>query len=141
MDTEIRPFQPSDEDAIISLWDRCGLLRPWNDPKKDILRKRSVQPDLFLVATLDGRVVGTAMAGYDGHRGAVYYLAVDPGSQSRGLGRQIMQDVEERLVALGCPKLNILIRTSNLEVRKFYSELGYQSDEAACMSKRLIADN
>jgi ribosomal protein S18 acetylase RimI-like enzyme len=96
---------------------------------------------LFLVATKDGRVVATAMAGYDGHRGAVYYLAVDPGWQSRGLGRQIMQQVEERLTALGCPKLNILIRTSNLEVRKFYSALGYQADEAACMSKRLIADN
>jgi len=72
----IRPFQPGDEQAAVNLWRRCDLIRPWNDPHKDIARKRRVRPDLFLVGTIDNKVVATVMAGYEGHRGWLNYLAV-----------------------------------------------------------------
>ena len=86
----IRPYLAADEDAVIALWDQCRLLRPWNDPRKDIARKLAVAPDLFLVAVVDGQPVGTVMAGYDGHRGWVNYLAVDPVHRRRGNGRLLM---------------------------------------------------
>jgi ribosomal protein S18 acetylase RimI-like enzyme len=133
---EIRPFAPADKLAVISLWDRCGLLRPWNDPEQDIQLKLTLQPEHFLVATEAGLIIGTAMAGFDGHRGTVYYLAVDPDHQSQGVGRAIMNEVERRLTEMGCPKLNILIRTSNLVVKEFYQKLGYQLDDVICMGKR-----
>jgi ribosomal protein S18 acetylase RimI-like enzyme len=138
----IRPFEPSEQRAVIALWERCGLLRPWNDPARDIQRKLLVQPELFLVGSNgSGELIASAMAGYDGHRAAVYYLAVDPAHQSRGAGRALMAEVERRLVAMGCPKINILIRTSNVAVRGFYDALGYKADDVACMGKRLIADD
>lgn len=143
---EIRAFAAADEAAAVALWRACGLLRPWNDPHKDIARKRLVQPELFLVACRPGqgdappRLVGTAMAGYDGHRGSVYYLAVAPELKGRGIGRALMAAVEERLLGLGCPKLNVLVRTSNLQVVDFYGRLGYAQDEALSLGKRLIPD-
>ena len=136
----VRPFTECDQLAVISLWKRCGLLRPWNDPERDIQRKLHVQPELFLVADEAEVIIGSAMAGYDGHRGAVYYLAVEPDRQSKGLGRMLMDEVERLLIQMGCSKLNILIRSSNLKVREFYGKLGYKTDDVACMGKRLIAD-
>ena len=79
---QIRPFQPADEAAVIALWEACKLTRPWNDPRKDIARKLAVQPELFLVGTVDGEIVATVMAGYEGHRGWVNYLAVAPRARS-----------------------------------------------------------
>jgi ribosomal protein S18 acetylase RimI-like enzyme len=141
---EIRAFRASDQAEVIALWGRSGLVRSWNDPVLDIQRKLAVQPELFLVAVVadDGAeaVVGSAMAGYDGHRAAVYYLAVAPERRGQGIGRALMTCIEERLVILGCPKLNILIRTSNLQVRGFYSALGYVPDDVECLGKRLISD-
>jgi ribosomal protein S18 acetylase RimI-like enzyme len=84
MTLRIRSFQPSDTESIIGLWEHCGLVRPWNDPRKDIERKLRVQPELFLVAEIDEQLVGSAMAGYDGHRGRVYYFAVSEGARHRG---------------------------------------------------------
>jgi len=136
----IRAFELSDESAVIALWDRCGLLRAWNDPAKDIRRKLSDTPELFIIAQEGQAVVGSAMGGYDGHRGAVNYLAVDPAVQLRGLGRLLMTEVERLLRERGCPKLNILVRNSNLGVRDFYSALGYELESVVCMGKRLIPD-
>lgn len=134
----------ADEAAAVALWRDCGLVRPWNDPHKDIARKLLVQPELFLVATVahDGedRLVGAAMAGYDGHRGSVYYLAVAPGHQRLALGRRLMAEVEERLLAMGCPKTNVLARTGNAQVLGFYDKLGYERHEAFSLGKRLIPD-
>jgi len=140
MEVEIREFELADEAAVIALWERCGLLRPWNDPRRDIQRKLLHQPELFLVAEESGEVVGSAMAGYDGHRGAVYYLAVSPDRQATGLGRSLMSSVEARLLALGCPKLNILVRSSNTRVLGFYERLGYERNEVESLGKRLIPD-
>ncbi len=136
----IRAFELTDQDSVIGLWQRCGLLRSWNDPVRDIERKLEVQPELFLVGTSGARLVASAMAGYDGHRGSVYYLAIDPAHQGRGAGRRMMAEVETRLVALGCPKLNIMVRSSNLAVRGFYEALGYELNDVAVFGKRLIAD-
>ena len=136
----IRPFAEVDEASVIALWGRCGLLRPWNDPRRDIARKLRVQPDLFLVGTLDGQVVASAMAGYDGHRGWIYYLAVDPGCQRAGLGRAIMAAAEERLRALGCPKINLQVRRGNAEAVAFYQRIGFEEDAVLGFGKRLEAD-
>jgi len=136
----IRPFEMADEEAVIALWRRCDLLRPWNDPRKDIRRKMKVRPDLFLVGVLDGVVVATAMAGYDGHRGWIYYLAAEPALWRRGLGRAIMAEAERLLRAEGCPKINLQVRTTNLGVIEFYRRLGFAPDEVVSLGKRLEAD-
>ena len=137
---QIRSFQPADEDAVVALWQECGLTRPWNDPRKDIARKLALQPELFLVGAIDGNIVATTMLGYDGHRGWVYYLAVARAHRQQALGRALMNKAESLLLELGCPKLNLQIRTSNAEVIAFYRSLGYQQDDAVSFGKRLIND-
>jgi len=136
----IRPFEADDEPAVIALWERCKLTRPWNDPHQDIARKLGVQRELFLVGTENGRIVAAVMAGYDGHRGSVNYLAVDPQLRRRGHGRAMMRRVEELLLAHGCPKVNLMVRSANAEVIAFYRRLGYASDEVIALGKRLISD-
>ena len=138
---KLRGYTTADEGAVVDLWARCNLTRPWNDPRKDIERKLTVQPELFLVGELEGRIVATVMAGYEGHRGWVNYLAVAPEQRSKGLGRRLMQHVEEQLLAMGCPKLNIQVRTGNDEALAFYRKLGYLRDEAVSLGKRLIPDH
>lgn len=137
----IRSYRPADEADIIALWQACGLTRPWNDPKKDIARKLTEQPELFLVGEDDGgRPVASAMVGFDGHRGWVYYLAVDPAQQRLGWGRALMARAEQLLVERGCPKINLLVRKGNDAVLGFYDSLGYAQDEAVSLGKRLIPD-
>lgn len=137
----IRPFQTSDEAAVVDLWQRCDLTRPWNDPHKDIQRKLQVQPELFLVGEIDGTLVASAMAGYEGHRGWVNYLAVCPQQRQRGLARQLMAHIETLLLAMGCPKLSLQVRDTNAAALAFYERLGYQVDASVSLGKRLIADD
>lgn len=137
---QIRPFQPRDEPAVIALWEQCGLTRPWNDPRKDIARKVAVQPELFLVGLAGGRIMATVMAGYEGHRGWVNYLAVAAEFRGRGFGQALMAEVERLLLERGCPKVCLLVRTSNSAVLEFYRSLGYAQDEAVSLGKRLIDD-
>src|SRR5215831_656596 len=115
----VRPFRSTDEFAVIELWRRCDLVRPQNDPKKDIARKLKMQPHLFLVGELDGRIIASAMAGYEGHRGWINYLAIDPGHQRMGYARQIVGEVERLLRLEGCPKINLQVRTTNTGVIEF----------------------
>ncbi len=136
----IRPFLPGDEEAVVALWQACGLTRPWNDPHADIARKLREQPELFLVGTLGAELVGSAMAGFDGHRGWVYYLAVAPAHRGRSYGRALMREVERLLEERGCPKLNLQVRASNAGVIEFYRRLGYAQDDVASLGKRLIHD-
>jgi ribosomal protein S18 acetylase RimI-like enzyme len=138
---KIRPYQSADEATVISLWDRCGLLRPWNDPRKDIQRKLAVRPDQFLVGEIDGMVVATAMVGYDGHRGWIYYLAVSPDSQRQGLGRAIVEEAENLLREAGCPKINLQVRSTNHEVIGFYRSIGFVEDPVLSLGKRLVHDD
>ena len=140
MSMQMRPFQPRDESAVVSLWEECELTRPWNDPHKDIARKLEVQPELFLVGVLDGEVIATVMAGYEGHRGWVNYLAVAKRFRGRGYGRALMQHVEHLLRLRECPKLNLQVRNSNPEAIEFYRRIGYQQDETVSLGKRLIED-
>lgn len=138
---QIRPFDEADTETVVALWERCGLTRPWNDPRRDIERKLTVQRELFLVGVdHEEALVATAMAGYDGHRGWVYYVAVEPDRRGEGFGRQLMAEVERSLEAMGCPKANVQVRTGNERVRAFYERLGYTVDEAFGMGKRLIGD-
>jgi ribosomal protein S18 acetylase RimI-like enzyme len=138
---QIRPFRPEDETAVTILWQRCELTRPWNDPHKDIQRKLTTQPELFLVGERDGLLVASVMAGFDGHRGWVNYLAVDPRHRGQGLGRKLMEQVERSLVELGCPKLNLQVRSGNQAVLAFYRRLGYGVEPLISLGKRLIADD
>ena len=140
-DLQIRPFEETDEAAVIELWRACDLLRPWNDPSKDIRRKLQLQRELFLVGMRDGRIVGTVMAGYDGHRGWVNYLAVHPAERKQGLGRQLMDEVEVGLRALGCPKINLQIRAENDVAIAFYERLGFKQDHVMSFGKRLERDD
>ncbi|MFE8644469.1 GNAT family acetyltransferase [Sphingomonas sp. NCPPB 2930] len=136
----LRAFAAADTSAVVALWQACGLVRPWNDPVKDIARKQAVQPEMFLVAEQAGTVVGSAMVGYDGHRGWVYYLAVAPGRQRLSIGRRLMDEAERMLLARGCPKVNLLVRAGNTGVLEFYRRLGYLQDASVSLGKRLIPD-
>jgi len=137
----IRAFQPSDERAVVALWRRCNLIRAWNDPVKDIRRKLAVRPDLFLVGELDGSIIACVMAGYEGHRGWLNYLAVAPEHQRCGYARAIVGEAERLLREAGCPKINLQVRASNHGVVEFYRKLGYSPDEVVSMGKRLEHDD
>ncbi|NJL85352.1 MAG: GNAT family acetyltransferase [Leptolyngbyaceae cyanobacterium SM1_1_3] len=137
---QIRPFKQSDESAVVALWDCCGLLRPWNDPHQDIVRKLQVQPDLFLVGVLDRQIIATAMVGYDGHRGWINYFAVAATHRQQGYGHRLMSEVESRLHELGCPKINLQIRCDNLEAIRFYEQIGFEPDAVVSFGKRLLPD-
>ena len=141
MNLVVRRFRKSHQKDVIQLWQECGLVVPWNDPQRDIERKLTTQSELFLVGLINDEIITTAMAGYDGHRGWVYYLAVKPQYQKKEIGRQIMKEVEIRLHELGCPKLNIIVRTTNLDVINFYKAIGYKVDAVTNMGKQLEVDN
>ena len=137
---KIRPFEPDDETRVVALWARCGLLRSWNDPRKDIARKLRVQSDLFLVGLIEDELVAVVMAGYEGHRGWINYLAVDPERRRAGLGRAMMNEAVSRLRELGCPKVSLQLRSENRDVIAFYSRLGFVKDDVVSFGKRLERD-
>ena len=135
---EIRAYRDSDEQAVIGLWQTVFPDAPaWNDPASDIRRKLTVQPGLFLVAERNGELIGTVMGGFDGHRGWVYYLVVDPDHRRQGIGAALMRHVEDGLRSLGCHKLNLQVRATNHEVVEFYKRLGYDVEQRVSMGKRL----
>ena len=134
----IRPCEPADESMVIDLWQSCGLTTPQNDPRRDLETKLAFQPTLFFVADLSGQVVATIMAGYEGHRGWINYLAVAPAVQRQGLGRRLMEHAEARLRKLGCLKINLQVRSSNTRVIVFYQALGFEVDDVISLGKRLI---
>jgi ribosomal protein S18 acetylase RimI-like enzyme len=136
----IRAYRRADEPAVVALWHACGVTRPWNDPHKDIARKLGVQPEWFLVGTESDELMATVMAGYDGHRGWVNYLAVAPEHRGHGHAKQLMQYVEQLFIKAGVPKISLLVRSTNVGVIEFYRRLGYAQDEAVCLGKRLIPD-
>ncbi|WP_298963184.1 GNAT family acetyltransferase [uncultured Roseibium sp.] len=138
---KITHFEERFRQEVISLWEKCGLTRAWNDPDKDIDRKLSDRNGAFFVMLLGDQVIGSVMASYDGHRGSIYYLSVEPGHQSSGLGKLLMEHCEAFLEALGCPKINLFVRQGNEHVLKFYEKLGYIEDKAVPLGKRLIPDN
>ena len=137
MSIVIRPFRDQDRHEVIELWGRCGLIVPVNDPQKDIDCKMQVGSDLFLVGLRNNEVITTLMGGYEGHRGWLNYLAVDPLWQGKGYGKSMVEAVELRLLAKGCPKVNLQVRSSNIKVLDFYQRLGYQCDDVVSLGKHL----
>lgn len=142
MSTEwiIRRFETRDSEAVVALWQACGLTRPQNDPRKDIARKLKVNPEWFLVAEQRGAIVGSVMAGYEGHRGWINYLGVAPALQRGGLGRRLMDEAETRLRAAGCPKINLQVRPDNKAAIAFYERIGFAVEGAVSLGKRLERD-
>ena len=136
----IRTYRATDNNAVVELWRRCGLVVPWNDPQRDIDRKMGWNPQWFLVAELAGQVVATVMAGYDGHRGWINYLAVDPAHRRRGIARRLMARAEDELRKADCPKINLLVRTGNQDVVAFYETIGFSKDDVMSLGKRLVSD-
>jgi ribosomal protein S18 acetylase RimI-like enzyme len=141
MKMEMRPYKPQDEEAVVQLWRDCGLVVPWNDPHRDIRRKLKVQPEMFLVAESDGRIIASVMVGYDGHRGWVNYLAVHPDHRRQGIGKRMMEEAEIHLRSAGCPKINLQVRTKNVAVLEFYKRIGYLTDDVVSLGKRLEPDD
>ena len=137
----IRPYADADQDQVVALWQICELTRPWNDPVKDIARKQQVRPEWFLVGDLDGQVIASVMFGYEGHRGWMNYLAVAPQYQSKGYAHSLIETGEALLLAAGCPKISLQVRSSNARVIAFYQSLGYAQDDAISLGKRLISDH
>ena len=136
----IRHYIDSDQEKVIQLWKLCNLTRSWNDPIKDIQRKLTVQKDLFLVLVIDGEILGSIMGGFDGHRGSVNYLGIHPDHKNKGLGKLLMNRIEEELIQMGCPKINLMVRNSNLDVQEFYKDIGYEEQDVVVFGKRLIPD-
>ena len=133
----ITPATADDEAAVITLWQRCGLTRPWNPPAADFRRALSSEASAVLVGRHDGSIVGSVVVGDDGHRGWVYYLAVDPEHRSAGLGRDLMAAAESWLRNRGCAKLQLMIRADNDQARGFYAALGYAEQPVAVYGRFL----
>lgn len=124
-DLIIDEMRGDERETVIALWSRCGLTRPWNDPDADAALAGRVDNATILVARSGGGVVGAAMIGHDGHRGALYYLGVDPDCRRGGVGRALVNAAEAWCRVRGVPKLNLLVRNENLAVLAFYESLGY----------------
>lgn len=134
----IRPYRDVDEQQVIALWNESlADGAPHNDPATAIRQKLAVERDLFFVAEVDGRVSGTVMGGYDGHRGWVYSVAVKPAQRRRGIGAALVRHLEAALVRRGCLKVNLQVRATNAEVIAFYEKLGYAIEQRVSMGKRL----
>jgi ribosomal protein S18 acetylase RimI-like enzyme len=125
----ITAIEDADVTAVVTLWERCGLTRPWNDPVADIALARKRPNSTILLGREDERIVASAMVGHEGHRGWVYYVAVDPDRRGQGLGRAIMNAAEDWLRQAGIAKLQLLVRQDNAKASAFYETIGY--DEAA----------
>ena len=136
----IRAYQSQDERELIRLWQACDLLVPWNNPYRDIERKCGDSPGLFFVGEFESELVASCMAGYDGHRGWLYYLAVLPGYRGRGFAKALVARAEQSLRALGCAKLELMVRDSNEGVISFYQGQGYEQEPVSVLSKRLLTD-
>jgi ribosomal protein S18 acetylase RimI-like enzyme len=133
-----RPIADADVEAVVSLWKSCGLTRPWNDPYKDISFARGKPNSEVLVGEEGEAIVASVMTGHDGHRGMLYYLAVEPSRQGIGLGRATVRAAEAWLKERGIWKINLLVRSENDRVRRFYEALGYEINDVFCMARRIM---
>ena len=138
---DLRPYRDGDEKAVVELWNRVEPdPSPWNLPRDDIARKLKVQRELFIVAELDGEIVGTVIGGWDGHRGWVYSVVVSPDHRRKGIGTALMKRIERDLAGTGCHKLNLQVRAGNQGAVAFYESLGYAVEDRVSMGKLLEED-
>jgi ribosomal protein S18 acetylase RimI-like enzyme len=140
MSRTIRRFQERDRPAVVALWQACGLTRPWNDPNADIDFCLASREATLLVSEVNGEVAASVMVGHDGHRGWIYYLAVDPGSQKSGLGRAMTEAAEDWLKSHKVPKVLLMVRPENEAVRAFYHAIGYEEEPRIIFAKWLNKD-
>lgn len=129
-----------DTTAIVALWERCNLTRPWNDPGRDIAFARQSGDADVLVGVLDEKIVASAMVGHDGHRGAVYYVAIEPAYQGRGFGRVVMDAAERWCLERGVWKMNLMVRDDNAAALGFYARLGYEHGGTTQLGKWIDPD-
>lgn len=134
-----RELEDDDVEQVVALWQACGLTRPWNDPYKDISFARQGPSSTILVTEQNGAVVASAMAGHDGHRGMLYYVAVAPEKQGQGLGKAAVKAAEAWLAAQGVWKVNLLVRAENVAVKGFYEALGYEVNPVLCMARKITS--
>lgn len=134
---DIRELDDGDIEIVVDLWERCGLTRPWNDPRGDIAFACGNPNSTILVGSLNEKIIASVMVGHDGHRGTIYYLSVDPDEQGHGLGRQIMTAAEDWLRSRGVWKLNLIVRSENTAVIEFYAAVGYDREDRVNMAKWL----
>jgi ribosomal protein S18 acetylase RimI-like enzyme len=134
---EIVKYNQDYQKALVELWKKCNLIVSQNDPVEDIQKKLEFQPDMFLIALLDGKLIGSVMVGYEGHRGWLNYLAVLPDCQNRGYGRKLVEKAIVELEKLGCLKLNVQIRERNISAVRFYERLGFRDDRVVSFGLRL----
>lgn len=137
--TAFREIEDRDVQRVVKLWQACGLTRAWNDPYRDISFAREGQHSTILVCETGGEIIASVMAGHDGHRGMLYYVAVDPSHQRKGLGKRAVRAAEAWLGQQGVWKVNLLVRSENEAVKGFYEALGYEVNPVMCMARR-IAD-
>ncbi|WP_375428662.1 GNAT family acetyltransferase [uncultured Sphingomonas sp.] len=134
----IRTAQEADSAAVVSLWRVCGLTRPWNDPDADFRLALRGAGSTVLITPTDGALVGSVMIGFDGHRGWLYYLSVDPAHRSQGIGRTLVEAAERWLAAKGLPKVQLMVRSENQAVQGLYERLGYEPQLVVVFGKRLM---
>ena len=139
MNLEISIYHPTYQTAVIDLWKKCNLIVSQNDPLIDIQKKLDFQPELFFIALLKNKVIGSVMAGYDGHRGWLNYLAVLPEYQKKDYGRKLVEKAVNELRKLGCLKVNVQVRTDNASTINFYKNLGFKEEERVSLGMRLKA--
>jgi ribosomal protein S18 acetylase RimI-like enzyme len=131
-------LRPEHASTAVALWHEAGLTRPWNDSERDLaLAMRGPASTVLTAVTDGGELVGTAMVGHDGHRGWVYYLAVTPALTSTGVGRALMDACEQWVRDAGIPKIQLMVRSTNLATVDFYQHLGYTQDDVTVLSRRL----
>lgn len=136
-DSEYRIASEADQDAVIALWQECGLNRPWNEPVADFRKAiGSTASDILFLSQSD-ILMATIMVGYDGHRGWVYYLAVHPGYRRTGLGKRLMNAAEDWLRERGAPKIQLMVRSDNVDVIAFYEALGLARQDVVTLGRRL----
>ena len=133
------PLMSQDRDEAVALWEACGLVRPWNDPRADFTRALTSPCSEVLGIREAGVLMGTVMVGGDGHRGWVYYLASAPEHRGEGIGRALMQAAETWLDSHGLPKIQFMVRSTNSDVLAFYEQLGYERQDVAVLGRRLDA--
>ena len=134
-------FHEDHAGAVVALWQKSGLTRPWNDPYRDIARKQTDKNGRFLFGHGAGSLIATIMVGYDGHLCSINYLAVDPQFSGHVFGRTLVQAAEEFLRDIGCAKINLCVRRENEAVIIFYDKLGYAEETAYYGGERLIEDH
>jgi ribosomal protein S18 acetylase RimI-like enzyme len=136
----IRELHDADLSFVVELWREVDLVRPWNDPEGDFRGALAGETSAVLGAEIDGTLVGTAMVGFDGHRGWLYYVAVSPSVQRQGVGSALTKAGEKWLAARGSKKVQLMVRTGNDDAGLFYGALDYVPSEVAVLAKWLTPD-